>query len=146
VLKKLLAFMSTILLVVAMVGCTSRAPVQVSVDEGNLVLAFCESMTISSIDVLQTAEGEAAYLDWKLIASSRDTLEVAVNEVIVLGKSGNLESGDEGFRSDIASRLSVEFDREGVGFSNPVFRVPDEGLEEGAWLRSDGSVVGSPCG
>jgi hypothetical protein len=68
-----------------------------------------------------------------------------MNELIVLRDSEGLEAGEDKFRSDIASRLSVEFDREEFGFSNPVFRVPDEGLEEGTWLRSDGSVVDSPC-
>lgn len=137
---------SLVLVSFSLVGCTTLAPMQLSVVDGRLSVAFCQSSAFSEFEVLQSRGEKDADEEWVVVASADKPFEVEANDVLTVGTSGALLDGPSEVQLNTSADLSVEFERDGAGFDNPLFPLPSDGLQEGVWLRSDGSTASMPCG
>lgn len=145
-LAKRLRAISLVLVSFSLVGCTTLAPMQLSVMDGRLSVAFCQSSAFSEFEVLQSQGAKGVEEEWVVVANADEPFEVKANDVLTVGTSDVLLDGPSDVQLKSSADLSVEFERDGAGFDNPLFPLPSEGLQEGVWLRSDGSTASMPCG
>lgn len=125
-----------------------RGPYAVGVDDGRLLLAVCESVTIESIRVseaLRNSDRSGSKLIWEATGPGA----ISAGRVLVVSDE------NEGFHSHVLRTPSptseVRYLRIRVNDnSDPALAasvyIPDGGLIEGEWVTPSGETREHPCG
>ncbi|WP_314645628.1 hypothetical protein [uncultured Microbacterium sp.] len=125
-----------------------RGPYAVGVDDGRLLLAVCESVTIESIRVfeaLRNSDRTASRLVWEADGPG----SISAGRVLVVSDE------NDGFHSHVLRTPSptseVRYLRIRVNDnSDPTLAgsvyIPDGGLVEGEWATPSGETREQPCG
>jgi hypothetical protein len=132
---------------IGVVGCAAIAPVEISMLDGNLAVAFCDDLSLTNLSIHQSVEADRSD-DWSTEIVSQDS-SVAVSE----GEPHSVGAGffdiedPDNVVNHAGVSFLVEFTVAGESSSYAtILEVPEDGLSEGTWVRSDRSTRTDPCG
>ena len=135
------------LVTLALSGCLpfSGGPIKASVVDGQLALAFCTDLTLDSIEVLQSADGQVN--GYTILWKATGAKDIRSGDIIIIGQdTDDLTTTEVGsFDSAEGNRYSVTANYGSGEALQPTFHVPDNGFLPGEWVAGTGLKYDEPC-
>lgn len=129
----------------ALSSCDSnffQGPLSLRADGERIEVALCFSAEIDHVSGLE--RGEHTEREWVEFWSEEISASAHTGDIVTPSASGGAEVFVEPTMNP-GNELDIALLAGGSIVESAVFRVPDDGLPDGAWLQPDGTLTAEAC-